>query len=218
MPHLGDIVMLKRTLLIATLPALLIGGCSGTKNRGLESVRQPVVSRTDYVFDVNAGPGGLAPGEAQRLSGWMGSLKLGYGDRIAIDDPAFGSNARADVASQAARFGLLVTDDAPVTGAPITPGTVRIVVSRTKASVPGCPDFSRVREPEFESNSSSNQGCSVNSNLAVMIANPTDLVRGAPGSDVYDPAVGGRAINSFRKAAPSGAGGTAVKAESAGGK
>ncbi|UVO49814.1 CpaD family pilus assembly protein [Sphingomonas sp. SUN019] len=218
MPHLGDIVMLKRTLLFATLPALLIGGCGGTTNRGLESVHQPVVSRIDYAFDVNAGPGGLASGEAQRLSGWMQSLKLGYGDRIAIDDPASDSDTRADVAAQAARFGLLVSDDAPVTGAPITPGTVRIVVSRAKASVPGCPDFSRTREPEFESNTSSNQGCSVNSNLAAMIANPTDLVRGAPGSDVYDAAIGNRAIDIFRKAAPTGGGGTAVKAESAGGK
>jgi pilus assembly protein CpaD len=218
MPHLGDIVMLKRTLLIATLPALLIGGCSGTKNRGLESVHQPVVSRTDFAFDVNAGPGGLAPGEAQRLSGWMGSLRLGYGDRIAIDDPAFGSDARADVAAQAARFGLLLSDDAPVTGAPLTPGTVRVVVSRSRASVPGCPDFSRASGTDFEGNTNSNYGCAINANLAAMVADPVDLVRGAPGTHVYDPAQGTKAIDIYRKAAPTGAGGTAVKAESAGGK
>jgi pilus assembly protein CpaD len=218
MAHLRDIVMRNQKLLLATLPVLLIGGCSGTKNRGLESVHQPVVSRTDYVFDVNADAGGLEPGEAQRLSGWMGSLKLGYGDRIAIDDPAFGPNARSDVASQAARFGLLLSEDTPVTGAPITPGTVRIVISRSRASVPGCPDFSRTRQPEFESNTASNQGCSINSNLAAMVASPTDLVRGAPGTGVYDTAVGSRAIDSFRKAAPSGGGGTAVKSEGVGGK
>lgn len=210
--------MLKRTILLATLPALLIGGCSGTPNRGLESVHQPVVSRTDYAFDVNAGPGGLAPGEAQRLAGWMGSLKLGYGDRVAIDDPALGRDTRADVAAQAARFGLLLSSDAPVTSAPVTPGTVRVVVTRARASVPGCPDFSRTRQPDFESHTSSNQGCSVNSNLASMVANPTDLVRGAPGSDVYDAALGNRAIDSFRKAVPTGGGGNTVRAESAGGK
>lgn len=213
MPHFGDIAMLKRTLLIATLPAVLIGGCTGTRNRGLESVHQPIVSRTDYAFDVNAGPGGLAPGEAQRLDGWMNSLKLTYGDRIAIDDPAYGNDTRADIAAQAARFGLLLSGDAPVTNAPITPGTVRVVVSRARAIVPGCPDYSRSGQPEFESNTSSNQGCGVNSNLAAMIANPTDLVRGSPGSG-YDPLVGSRAINSFRNAAPSGGGGTTVKAES----
>ena len=211
--------MFKRTLLLATLPALLIGGCSGTKNRGLESVHQPVVSRTDYVFDVNAGPNGLAPGEARRLGGWMETLRLGYGDRIAIDDPDGDSPAtRGDVAREAARFGLLLSDDAPVTAAPVAPGTARIVVSRARAGVPGCPDFSRVRQPEFESNTSSNQGCAVNSNLAAMVADPNDLVRGAPGSDVYDAAIGTRAIETYRKAAPSGAGGTALKAESVGSK
>lgn len=211
--------MLKPLLLLALAPAVLIGGCSGTKNRSLEPVHQPVVTRTDYVFDVNADGGGLAPGEPRRLGDWMDSLGLGYGDRIAIDDPnGDGLTARADVAAQAARFGLLLSNDAPVTAAPVTPGTVRIVVSRTKATVPGCPDFSRTRQPEFESNTSSNHGCANNANLAAMIGNPLDLVRGAPGSGVYDAAVGNRAIDVFRKAVPTGAGGTVVKAESAKGK
>ncbi|WBH16773.1 CpaD family pilus assembly lipoprotein [Sphingomonas radiodurans] len=210
-------IMLKRTLLLAVAPAMLVAGCSGTKNRGLESVHQPVVSRADYAFDVGAGPGGLAPGENQRLAGWMGSLRVGYGDRIAVDDPSRDPGTRADVAATAARYGLLVSDDAPVTAAPIAPGTVRVVVSRAKASVPGCPDYSRM-QPSYDAQTSSNHGCSINSNLATMVASPTDLVRGEGNVGVYDPAVGTRAINSFRKAEPTGAGGTAVKAESAGGK
>ncbi|MFW2852890.1 CpaD family pilus assembly protein [Sphingomonas sp. TX0543] len=211
--------MVKRTLLLAVVPALMLGGCSGTKNRGLESVHQPVVSRTDYSFDVGAGAYGLAPGEEQRLAGWMTSLRLGYGDEVSIDDPAgTGPAARSAVARAAARFGLLVTDGAPVTGAPIAPGTIRIVVSRARARVPNCPDFSRTRQPEFESNTSSNQGCSINSNLAAMVANPTDLVRGEPGTQVYDAATGTRAITEYRKAAPTGNGGTTLKTEKTGNK
>jgi pilus assembly protein CpaD len=71
--------------------------------------------------------------------------------------------------------------------------------------VPGCPDFSRVGEPEFESNTSSNQGCAVNSNLAAMVANPIDLVRGQPGADANDPATSSKAIDTYRKAVPTGA-------------
>jgi pilus assembly protein CpaD len=122
------------------------------------------------------------------------------------------------VAAEAARHGLLVSDDVPITAAPIAPGTVRIVVSRARAYVPGCPDYSRMRQPDYQAHTSSNQGCAVNSNLAAMVASPTDLVRGDPGSGVYDAAIGTRAIDRFRKAEPTGAGGTAVKAESAGGK
>ena len=71
-----DVNMFKRTLLLAALPAVMLGGCSGTKNRGLESVHQPVVSRTDYSFDVGTVPNGLAPGEEQRLAGGMASHSL----------------------------------------------------------------------------------------------------------------------------------------------
>ncbi|MGH6617641.1 CpaD family pilus assembly protein [Sphingomonas sp.] len=196
--------MFKRSILIAmTLaPALLVGACStGTKNRGLESVHQPVVSRTDLVFDASTSGNGLAPGEAQRMAGWMQSLRLGYGDRVAIDDPnPSGNGVRDDVQAQISRYGLLLSDDAPVTGAPVQPGMVRVVISRMKASVPGCPDFSRTGPSEFESNTSSNQGCSINSNLAAMIANPTDLVRGQPGADVNDPASATKPIDAYRKA------------------
>jgi pilus assembly protein CpaD len=212
--------MFKRSLTFASFaPMLLLGACGGTQNRGLESVHQPVVSRTDYVFDVNTAGRGLAPGEAQRLAGWMASLHLGYGDHVAVDDPnSYGGGVRDDVSAQLSRYGLLLSDDTPVTGAAITPGTARIVVSRTKATVPGCPDFSRVGQPEFESNTSSNQGCAINANLAAMVANPADLVRGQPGADTIDPASATKAIDIFRKAAPTGGGGTVVKSESTGSK
>lgn len=212
-----DFIMLKRTLLLGLAPAMLVAGCSGTQNRGLESVHQPVVSRADYAFDVGTGSGGLERGEGQRLDGWLGSLKVGYGDRIAIDDPSRDPATRADVAAAAARFGLLVSDDAPVTAAPIAAGTARVVVSRARASVPGCPDYSRMAQPDYEGHTASNYGCAVNSNFAAMIANPNDLVRGA-GNDVYDPAIGTRAIDRFRKAEPTGGGGSTLKTESAGGK
>jgi pilus assembly protein CpaD len=202
--------MITRTILLASAlaPALLLGACGGTPNRGLESVHQPVVSRTDYVFDVNTSGNMLAPGEAQRLAGWMASLRLGYGDRVAIDDPnPYGGGIRDQIANEIAHYGLLLSDDTPVTGATVAPGTARIVVSRMKATVPECPDFSRVSQPEFESNTSSNQGCAINSNLAAMIANPADLVRGQPGAEVNDTAVSTRAIGTYRKAAPTGAAG-----------
>lgn len=214
--------MFKRRLLIAAslAPALMIGACGGTQNRGLESVHQPVVGRQDYAFDVNTGSNGLAPGEVQRLAGWMASLHLGYGDRVSLDDPnPYGGGVRDDVSAQVARYGLLLSDETPVTGAPVAQGTARVIISRMRASVPGCPDFSREgQNPEFESNTSSNHGCAINANLASMVANPVDLVRGQPGADLTDAAAATKAIDSFRKAAPTGGGGTTLKTESTGGK
>jgi pilus assembly protein CpaD len=212
--------MKTRILLLASLAsALLIGGCMGTQNRGLESVHQPVVSRSDYVLDLATTGFGLGSGETQRLRGWLASMRLGYGDRVSVDDPAGnGAGVRDEVADVVAGYGLLLGEDAPVTGAPVAPGTVRVVVSRMHATVPGCPDWSRNESVEYDQNTSSNHGCAVNSNLAAMVANPGDLVRGQGNSEGTDPAVSYRAIDAYRKATPTGGGGTTMKTESVGAK
>ena len=202
--------MLRPTLLLSTLaPALLLGGCMGTQNRGLESVHQPVVERQDLTLDVQTTGYGLAPGEAARLDGWLAATRLRYGDKVAIDDPAHVRGVRDDVARVVASHGLVLGQDSPVIMAAVPAGSARVVVTRTIASVPGCPDWSRDASHEFNSNTSSNYGCATNASLAAMIANPEDLVRGQS-VEGTDPARSGRAIDAYRKASPSGGGGTNV--------
>lgn len=210
--------MIKRPLLLAVLlPALLAGGCAASADRGLESVHQPVVDRADYAFNLQVAGDDLATGEPQRLSGWLASLRLGYGDRVSVDGAVRDAGVRDRVAEVVAGYGLLLADQAPVSPTPVAPGTVRVVVSRMQAGVPGCPNWSGEESFTFEAKTSTNHGCAVNRNLAAMIARPEDLVRGTGGNG-YDAATGFRAIDSYRKASTTGSGGTAVKAESAGGK
>ncbi|WP_326525875.1 CpaD family pilus assembly protein [Sphingomonas sp.] len=207
------------TLRMALLGAVAatLAGC-GTPNRGLESVHQPVVERNDYALDVAAAGDGLAPGEAQRLAGWMASLRLGYGDRLSIDANTGGdAGVRDDVAALAARYGMLVSEDAPITVGQVAPGTARVIVSRMRASVPSCPDFSRNTGIELEGNTTSNFGCAINSNLAAMVARPEDLVRGQPGAPSSDPAVSFKAIDTLRKAPTTGAGGLKSESTKSGG-
>jgi len=209
-----------RTILIATLaaPALLLGGC-GTLNQGVDSIKQPVVTRTDYVFDAQSTAAGLAPGEADRVAGWLASMKLRYGDQVSVDDPnPYGSRTRAQVAAMVTGYGLHLNDRPPLTNAPLAAGMVRVVLSRTAASVPGCPDFTRSGSSEFQGSATSNFGCASNATLAAMVANPLDLVRGQPGTDTGDPLTTTRAVNTYRGAAPTGGGGTTIKSESTGGK
>jgi pilus assembly protein CpaD len=209
--------MRTRPLFLATaVAALALGGCRGTENRGLESVHQPVVARADYALDLQVAGDTLADGESARLAGWFDAMRLSYGDQVSIDDENAGYGARAEVGGIVAGYGLLLADTAPVTAAPVTPGTLRVVVSRRRASVPGCPDWSRDASLEIGSNTSSNFGCAVNSNLAAMMANPADLVRGRNGAVATDPLLSTKAIDSYRKAPSTGAAG--IKAEKAGGK
>lgn len=187
-----------------------LAACGGTENRGLDSVHQPVVHRTDYVYDVPAS--GLSTSDRDRLDGWFQTLRVGYGDKIAIDGADAGS--RRDIQALAARYGLLLDGTAPVTAGEIGPGQVRVVVSRAVAEVPNCPDWSRTSQPEMNAHTMSNFGCAVNSNLAAMVANPEDLVRGRANGGVTDATTGGRAIKELRKAAPTGQGGAVIKTES----
>ncbi|HEU0044056.1 CpaD family pilus assembly lipoprotein [Sphingomonas sp.] len=213
--------MPTRSLLLAALtPALLLGACTagGTQNRGLESVHQPVVDRQDFVFDVRTAGDSLAAGETRRLEGWLDSLRLRYGDKVTVDDPTGYRGVREDVAQSVAGFGLLLSEDRAISGAPVSPGSARIVVSRMVASVPGCPDHSRNASVNYNQHTSSNFGCAVNSGLAAMIAQPEDLIHGRGNGAGTDTLRSVKAIDAFRKAAPSGGGGTAVQGASTGGK
>jgi len=207
----------RLSMILFAAPALLVAGCTGTPNRGLETVHQPVVSRTDYVFDVVTDGGRASPAELQRLVGWMAALRVGYGDRIAVDDPSgTAGGVREQIAGLVARYGLFLEDNAPITAAAMTPGAVRVVVTRAVASVPGCPDYSRNGNAEFEGNTSSNHGCAINSNLAAMVAQPEDLVHGRGATGATDPVTSSKAVQLLRRTTSSGANG--LKSESTGGK
>jgi pilus assembly protein CpaD len=210
--------MMKQPVLLSALvlaPALLLGACMGSdaQRRGMESIHQPVVQRSDYLLDLQLAGDRLASGESQRLTGWLDGLRVGYGDHVGLDDQGRSSAmVRGQVSGTLAARGMLISDEMPVTAAPIAPGTVRVVVSRMKATVPGCPDWEHRLDTTFEAATSPNYGCAMNRNLAAMVARPEDLIRGAGTGDT-DPTTSSRAINSYRKAAPTGGGGTTVKSE-----
>jgi pilus assembly protein CpaD len=165
-----------------------------------------VLSRTDFVFDAAAPGGNLPPSEAARLDSWFSSLDLRYGDSIYVDAGPYSEAARAEVAGIAGKYGLLVSPGAPVTAGSVASGSVRVVVSRTIASVPNCPNWSEKSAPNYNNKSMAGFGCAVNGNLAAMAANPEDLFHGREGSGVLDAATVSKAVDVYRKKAPTGSG------------
>lgn len=191
--------------------ASMLGACQTTvpvdrPAKGLSSVNVPVVTRADYAIDLAAPDGTLSPSEAARLDGWFRSMVLGYGDMIYVDGST-GYSVRDDVARVAGQYGMLVSVGAPMTPGAVPQGMVRVVVARSLASVPGCPNWSKASTPNFDNASMSNFGCGVNSNLAAMVANPQDLVSGREGSGVGDNVTAFKAVEQYRKAVPTGQGG-----------
>lgn len=205
MSHRPSLLLLTITLMSTPMaPAM-----ADRFNRGVESVHQAEVRRDDYVLDVPAGA--LAASDRDRILQWFAAIDLAYGDRVSIDGSAAGNiTDTSSIAALVGRYGLFVTPGAPVTQSEIAPGYLRIVVSRSTASVPGCPDWSQPSQPNFTSSSMSNYGCAINSTMAAMVADPQDLVRGvaAQGGDAETAT---KAIRSWRDAAPTAKAGLKVE-------
>ncbi|MDO9369313.1 MAG: CpaD family pilus assembly protein [Sphingopyxis sp.] len=189
--------------------ATSLAGCSGaaSSNRSLDSVHQPVVRNNIYQFDVAASNGEMAPSEQGRLQGWLDAMGVRYGDRIAIEDPSLygASAARETVRSMIGRRGLLLSNDVPVTTGAVPQDHLRVVITRATASVPGCPNWESKFAANVANATSSNYGCASNSNLAAMVADPNDLIKGAR-NDRSDPSAATRAIRTYREKPQTGAG------------
>ena len=130
-----------------------------------------------------------------------------YGDRIAIEDSSVygAASAQATVRSMIERRGLLLSNDVPVTTGAVPQGHLRVIVTRASASVPGCPNWDSKFAINVANATSSNYGCATNSNLAVMVADPNDLIKGAR-NDRTDPSAATRAIRTYREKPQTGAG------------
>jgi pilus assembly protein CpaD len=194
---------------IALSLGLAVSGCNtpGTTNRTLYSVKQPVVEHSTFALDLSADSTGLPLPEQHRLADWFQAMNVGYGDHIAIDDASSNPEVRDDVARIAGRHGLLLTDGAPVTNGVVEPGTVRVVITRSRASVPNCPDWSTHLADYGTNTTSAGYGCAVNGNLAVMVADPEHLIHGASGTGDTVIMSSTKAIETYRDQKPTGANG-----------
>ena len=197
---------MRSKLALIVLSSALAGctaGMADIPDRGVAAVNVPVVTTANFVFDASAPAGSLAPGEAERLNSWFSTLGLGYGDSIYVDGgDAYA--ARNQVASIAGNYGMMVEAGAPVTAGAVAPGSVRVVVARRRAEVPGCPNWSVPSQPNIENRSMSNYGCGVNSALAAQVANPEDVLHGREAGAVGDAMTGAKAVMMYRRQAPTG--------------
>jgi pilus assembly protein CpaD len=201
--------MTKRPNAFATAIALSLGltlsACGDTpNNRTLYSANQPVVERRNFTLDLTPNGDGLSIPEQRRLAGWFETMDLRYGDRIGLDGNVSAATRDA-VGAIAGRHGLLISEGAPVTEGLVQPGMVRVVVTRSRASVPNCPDWSDKLSANFNNSTSDGYGCAVNGNLAAMIADPEHLLKGAEDAGNTQVMTSNKAVAAYRaKAATAG--------------
>lgn len=200
---------------------LMLAACAGGRlNTSLDTQKVATITTSQIAYDLRFGPGNtLSESQTKALADYLAAIRIGYGDHISIDDPIpyAADERRAAVATVIAKFGMLVEENGPVAPVALRPGVTRIVITRPRAEVPNCPDWSRPSNPETEFSLMSNFGCAVQGNLAAMTADPNDLLTGKPYSGADGNSIN-KAISAYRSAAPSGGGGTVVNAMSPGGK
>ncbi len=197
-------------ILSTAMMGIALSGCmggGGQINRSVESVHQPVVTQHNFAFDAAFSGGELAPTELRRVSDWLDAMDVQYGDRVTVDDSAsFGARPVRDAVDELLRRkGLMLSDNAPITPGAIAPGHVRIIISRATARVDGCPNWRTTSATDFNSTTTSNYGCATNSNMAAMVADPLDLVRGQSDRS-NDPLTASNAVQSYRRSASTSGG------------
>lgn len=187
---------------------LSLAGCGGmATNNSLYSTKQAVVDRQNFTLDVATISSGLPVTEQTRLNGWFEAMDLRYGDRVAVENPGANPAVTNAINELAGRYGIIVSETAPTTQGFLRPAEARVVITRSSAEVPGCPDWSAKSDMNYLNATSPGYGCANNSNLAAMVANPEDLLEGQSGSGETIIATGNKAIRTLRDAQPTGAGG-----------
>lgn len=191
------------TISAAVALTFAISGCSnssGRLNTSLESVHQPVVQQSQHRFDVTVYGDDLSPSEASRLSAWLDAIGNRYGDHVIIEDSSHYGQPRAItsvqniLAKRGASTSTFTSDGADSAGSNL----LRLTLTRSTATVQDCPNWNSKSSTDFYNRTSSNYGCAVNGNLAAMVADPSDLVRGKGATD-NNAQHGARAVKSYRE-------------------
>ena len=210
-----DIKMKSKLTLVGLGSLLAACNAPDSPSSGVTALHVPVVSQTSYVFDMAAPAGMAGQDEADRLDKWFQSLGLGYGDSIYVDGTD--GAARGQVAAVAAQYGMLISEGAPVTNGYVDPGMVRVVVTRSRAHVPGCPDWTDNVATTLDNSTADGFGCAVNGNLAAMVADPEHLLKGAEATGDTVVMSSTKAIDTYRAAKPTGAEGLPAVSSQSGG-
>jgi pilus assembly protein CpaD len=183
---------------IVSMIALSVGACAPQTSQWsyVEAPRENTVALVRLSHDVQfrANEDRLNPTETYRLATFIRDRSVGYGDQILLlNGGGPMAQRRMDaVASVFSRGGMKVVRDIEIEGVTPGPNEVRVLVGRHVVTSPNCPNWSKRADDDFGNTGSSQIGCASTTNLGLMVANPTDLVRG----ETLGPADG--ELNAFR--------------------
>ena len=175
-----------RPATIAPFLALFLVACTpqAAQWSGAESSKEIMVEWVNFRHDVSFTTGQAAPSdfERARFQSFLAQMRMTPSSRVAVaaaEGPLAAPRAeaiRALLAEQRIESMSLARGSLDDLG----PGSVAVIVGRYVATPPNCPDWRKPANQNFQNSPSSNFGCANAVNLALMVEDPADLLRGRP--------------------------------------
>jgi pilus assembly protein CpaD len=174
--------MITNRILSALGLVVLVGACAPvTSYTAAESPKRLKLDTETTQLDLRFVPGSaaLTAADAARLRMAAASGQIGPADRVTVaaaGTPELVQERDASVSALLSQYGVVpvpVLDNMPANHA-------LLAVTRTLVTLPPCPDWSKRPYSDFTNQPSSNFGCTTETNLGMMVANPTDLAGGMP--------------------------------------
>jgi pilus assembly protein CpaD len=178
--------------------ALLVGACAPvTTYTDAEASKNLKLDSATTQLGVRFAPGSavLAAADAARLRALGVTGGIAPSDRVmvaAAGAPYLARQRIASIASVLLRYGIVVVADQ----LPNLPSNGALIeVGRTLVTLPPCPNWSKPTGTDFGNQPSSNFGCATETDLGMMVANPSDLASGLP----VGPAVGQPSVSAVTR-------------------
>ncbi len=191
MRHLNaPCLKLSRAFLFTCLTGLTLAGCTNKAAHwsGGETEYRNTVDLVRMTHDVqfDQSTDEMLPDSRNALDRFLKRQDIGIYDALSIDLPLTfeGEILDADLKRKKAltKFlidqGYTVQDEITPYGAEPRDGTARLIVSRYVVTAPNCGDWRKKAAPDYYNTQTSNFGCTSQSALGMMVANPRDLLEG----------------------------------------
>lgn len=168
----------RTPLVLGLATTLLLGACAPvTSYTDAEAPRNLTVNSSTTRVDLHFAPGSaqLSPAQAAQLNCLGASGSISAADRVTVataGTPYLAEQRIASVSAVLLRYGIVVIGAQP-SGMP--PNHAVVEVTRTLVTLPACPNWSKRSQPDYANQPSSNFACASETNLGLMVANPTDL-------------------------------------------
>lgn len=171
---------------LALIFAILLTACvpQAAQWTGAESPKGIKVEWVNFRHDVSFTAGQSAPSdfERARFQSFLAQMRMTPSSRVAVGTaagPLAGRRAEA-VMEQLTEQNIQGTSLAQGSLNDLEPTSVAVIVGRYVATPPNCPDWRKPSSQNHQNSPSSNFACADSTNLALMLEDPADLLRGRP--------------------------------------